>query len=150
MSKSNKGIDFGADLPIGWRNQTVYHFRGPEIDGMPHTLVVTVDRELQEPDIGRFAQRQTDPIKQNLQGLEILKDEATTIAGGNETYEFVYKWIPGEDVRLYQKYVFVFKDGMGFTISSSFNKRSFKMLAVQMKELIENILPGTYEPIEKD
>jgi hypothetical protein len=150
MSKTKQGIDFRADLPPGWQNQTVYHFRGPEIDGMPHTLVVTVDRDLQEPDIVRFARRQTDPIKENLQGLEILKDEVTTIENGNETYEFVYKWIPGEDVRLYQKYVFVIKAGMGFTISSSFNKRSFKMLAVQMKDLIENILPGTYESLEED
>ena len=150
MSDSDHRMNFNPSLPPGWHDQTVYHFRGPEIDGMPHVIVVIIDRNMTDPDLASFVERQTDPLRYNLQGIEILKDESITIDGGNQAHEFVYQWIPGEGVRLYQKYVFVIKDGMGFTISGSFSKRSLKMLGGQMTQLIETLLPGTYEQVESD
>jgi hypothetical protein len=143
-------MDFRFDLPKGWRDQTVYHFQGPEIDGMPHTLILTIDRQLLEPEITRFSRTRIDPIVENLQGLEVLKDEEITLERGNPCYEFVYKWIPGEGVRLFHKYIFVIKDKMGFTASCSFSKRSYQMLNEQMKALVEKVLPGTYQPLEED
>jgi len=141
---------FKIDLPTGWEDQTVYHFAGPEIEGRPHTIILTVDRHVQDNDITRFAQDRIEPIVENLQGLEVLKSEEITIENGNPAYEFVYRWIPGEGIKLYQKYIFVIMDGMGFSFSGSFSKKSLKMLGGQMKEIVESLLPGTYEPIEEE
>ncbi len=141
---------FKIELPTGWEDQTVYHFRGPDLDGIPHLVTLTVARQLRDENITRFAQERIDPIVQNLQGLEVLKSEETTVENGNPAYEFVYRWIPGEGVRFFQKHVFVISDGMGFSFSGSFSKKTFKMLGQQLKELIEGVLPGTYEPLEED
>jgi len=141
---------FQIKLPTGWEDQTVYHFRGPDIDGAPHLMILTVDRHLQDDDIATFAQDRMTPIEENLQGLEVLKKEEVTIEGGNPVFEFVYRWIPGEGIRMFQKYVFVLKDGLGFSFCASFSKKSLKMLGGQMKELVDSLLPGTYEPLEKD
>jgi len=141
---------FSLDLPHSWEDQTVYHFKGPDIDGRPHTIILTIDRLLRDDSIAHFAQDRIDPIVENLQGLEVLKKEEVTIENGNPVFEFVYRWIPGEGVKLFQKYVFVIKDGMGFSFSGSFSKKSLKMLGGQMKEIIESLLPGTYEPLEEE
>jgi hypothetical protein len=141
---------FEIALPTGWEDQTVYHFRGPDIDGTPHLIILTIDRHLQDDRIAVFAQDRMDPIEASLQGLEVLKKEEVTIEGGNPVFEFVYRWIPGEGIRMFQKYVFVTKDDMGFSFCGSFSKKSLKMLGGQMKELVDSLLPGTYEPLEED
>jgi hypothetical protein len=141
---------FKVDLPNGWEDQTVYHFRGPDIDGNQHLIILTVDRHLRDDDIVAFAQDRISPIEDNLQGLEVLKKEEVTIEDGNPVFEFVYRWIPGEGIRMFQKYIFVIKDDMGFSFSGSFSKKSLKMLGGQMKELVDSLLPGTYEPLEED
>jgi len=137
-------IDFNIKLPRGWQDQTSYYFRGPEIDGEVHEMHLNVDRFLQDSDIRRFAEEKTDPIK-SMQGLEVLKDEEVTLEGGNPVYEFVYKWIPADGIVEINKYVFVISDDMGFMFSARFSRKSYKMLGGQMKEIVERMLPGTYE-----
>ena len=147
---SKKTDRFRFDLPTGWEDQTVYHFRGPDIDGQSHTMTLTIARRLIDDDIAAFARDRIDPIVENLQGLEVLKQEEVTLEGGHPVFEFVYRWIPGEGVKLYQEYVFVIMDGIGFSFCCSFSKKSFKMLGNQMKDMVEALLPGTYEPPEED
>jgi hypothetical protein len=140
---------FKLDLPRSWDDQTVYYFRGPDIDEKEHQIILTIDRYLQHEDIEDFAREQTDPLLQNLQGLEVLKDEDVAIDDGNPVWEFVCRWTPGENVSVFKKYIFVFFDGMGFTFQAEFSKKSYKILGSQMKQMVENLLPGTYEPLEE-
>lgn len=142
------GNPFKLDLPTGWEDQTVYHFNGPNIDGQPHTLMLTIARRLVDSDVESFARDRINPIVDNLQGLEVLKDEETTVEGCYPSYDFAYRWIPGEGVSMYHRYIFVLANGMGFSFSASFSKKSFKMLSGQMKDVIESLLPGTFEPFE--
>jgi hypothetical protein len=141
---------FKLNLPKGWDDQTVYHFKGPDIDGQSHTLMLTIARRLADEDIEPFARDRINPIVENLQGLEVLKDEETTVEGCFPSHEFACRWIPGEGVQMIQRYVFVIAHGMGFTFSSTFSKKSHKLLGEQMKDVIESVLPGTYQPLEED
>lgn len=137
---------FNIPLPGGWEDQTVYFFRGPEIDGREHKLMMTVDRHPQKKNISEFAWQRTKPVIESLQGVEILKDEETTVPGCYPSYEFVYKWIPAEGIRLFRKCVFVLHGEYGFSFEIEFSKRTYKMLGGQVKKLIEGLLPETYEP----
>ena len=141
---------FRFKLPTGWEDQTVYHFKGPDIDGQSHTLMLTIVRNLADDDIESFARDRINPIIENLQGLEVLKDEETTVEGCFPSHEFACRWIPGEGLQLFQRYVFVVAHGMGFTFSATFSKKSHKLLGEQMTDVIESVLPGTYEPLEED
>jgi len=142
-----KDIDrFRFDLPRDWQDQTVYHFSGPEIDGQKHMLTLTIDRQLQETDIGSFARVRTQPAVESLQGIEVLKDEETTVPGCYPTYEFVYRWIPSAEIRLFKKYIFVLRESMGYSFEIEFSKKSYKLLGEQVKKIIESMLPGTFEP----
>jgi hypothetical protein len=139
---------FRFDLPDGWQDQTVYHFRGPVIDDKEHRLMLIIDRSLQQTDVKEFARLRTQPVVEALQGVEVLKDEETTVSGCYPSYEFVYRWMPAEGMRIYKKHVFVLREGGGYSIEIEFSKKSYKMLGSQVKKMIESLLPGTYEPRE--
>lgn len=147
---SKKDSRFYFDLPKGWNDQTVYAFYGPEIDGVNHMLLLTIDRNLQFNDIEEFAHHKMKPILDGLSGLEMLKDEDITVEDGRPAWEVVYKWIPGEGVVVLQQYVFVFADDMGFSFSCRYSKKSRQIVGPQVKDLIESLVPGTFQPLEED
>ncbi len=141
-------FDYKFELPKEWEDQTVYVFKGPTEDSYEHRLMLAIDRDLQDGIIKNFASQQTATIKENLQGLEVLKDQEITIEGGNPAYEFVCKWVPGNDFVVYKKYVFVIHDKRGFTFNCDFTKKTYQMLGKKVNELIEQLLPGTYKPLD--
>ena len=139
---------FRFDLPDGWQDQTVFHFRGPVIDDQEHLLTLVIDRFLQQTDVGEFARLRTQPVVEALQGVEVLKDEETTVPGCYPSYEFVYRWMPAEGVKILKKQIFVLREGRGYSLEIEFSKKSYKMLGEQVKKVIESLLPGTYKPRE--
>ena len=145
-----KDSRFYIDLPKGWSDQTVYAFCGPVVDGVNHMMLLAIDRNLQYDDIEEFKRVKMTPIVEGLAGLEVLKDEEVTVEGGHPAWEYVYKWIPGEGVVVIQKYVFVLADDMGYTFSCRFSKKTIQTVGLQVKDLIESLVPGTYEPLEED
>jgi hypothetical protein len=141
---------FRFDLPDGWEDQTVYHFRGPFEGEREHLLTLTLSRQVQHDDVASFAKEQTDPIVESMQGIDVIKDEEVTIENGNQAYEFVYRWMPAEGVTVFRKQVFVIKDRIGFMFSCEFSKKTLKTVGVGMRDAIEALVPGTYEPLEED
>lgn len=138
-------INFNINLPKGWQDQTMYYFKGPKLDEFEHEIMMTIDRKPQTDDIIEFARKRISPIVQTMTGIDVLKDKQTSISGGNESYEFVYKWIPADQMVEIHKYIYVLKDKLGFTFNIRFTKKSYKLLNNQIKEILESILPGTYE-----
>lgn len=144
-SKDNR---FEFKLPAGWEDQTAYTFKGPDDGDLSHSIVLIVDRKLQHDSVDSFAREKTRPILDALQGIDVLKDEETTVPGCNPSYDFYYKWIPSEEKIIFQKYVFVIADGMGFCFAAQFSKRTLKTVGAMMKKVVESVLPGTYEPLD--
>ncbi len=138
------------ELPSEWEDQTVYHFRGPRIGNVEHMMRLAVDRNLQHTEIRSFAQEKCDPIKNQMSDVEVLKDKEVTIDSGNPAWEFVYKWVPSDDIASIHKYIFVISEKIGFTFYCEFTKKSFKMLGDHVRQVVESAVPGTYDPIEED
>jgi len=147
---NQRHVSFEFDLPTGWEDQTVYYFRGPNDGDREHLLMLVLNRHLQHESVAGFAKEQTNPITSGLQGVEVVRDEEITQEDGNQAYEFVYKWTPAESIHIFKKYVFVIKGGIGFTFSCEFSKKSLKTVGVSMKDAIEALVPGTYEPLEEE
>ena len=147
MSKDNS---FKFDLPKGWMDQTVYVFQGPKEADLDHSIMLTLDRKLQQDKISHFAFERTSPIIEMMTGIDVLKNEEITLPDGNPAWEFVYKSVPADGMIFFNKYVFVFKDKMGFTFSGKFTKQTIKTVGAQMKQIIDDLLPGTYNPVDYD
>jgi len=144
-----KGHEFSFDLPEGWEDQSVYTFRGPDIGEQEHKLVLTIDRVLLQDTVTKFAKEKTAPILDHVKGLEVLKNEEITLEDGNPTFEFVVKWVPADEFVVFKKYVFVLCNEMGFTFNCDFSKKTYKILAGQMNDIIETLLPGTFEQLDE-
>lgn len=140
---------FKLDLPAGWEDQTVHVFQGPRVDDTDHMLMVMVDRHLQFDDISDFALKKIKAITEVFPDIEILKEEPVTIEGGNPVYEFVYKWYPGE-IPVYQKYIYVICDDLGFTFTCKFSKLTLKTVEAHMIDIVEELIPGTYREEDED
>lgn len=141
---------FTLDLPRGWEDQTVFIFATPEIDGRRSQMMMVLDRHLRTDSIDEFTRERTVPIVGSLQGLEILKHEEITLEGGNPAWEFIYKWAIADDASIYQMYVFVIAEKVGFTFSVQLTKKSYQLLGPQIRDIIDELVPGTYEPAEDD
>ncbi|MCK4574614.1 MAG: DcrB-related protein [candidate division Zixibacteria bacterium] len=148
MARNDNEMSFDIHLPSGWEDQTVYHFKGPEIDGRAHMLRLVVDRNLWHDNMASFVKDKRELLLETQQGIEVLKDQEVTIHNGNPVHELVYKWMIGEEKTAFCKYIFVMKDEMGFTFFTEFSKKSYKLLTGQVREIVENLLPGTYETQE--
>jgi len=109
-------------------------------------MMLTVDRNRQEDDLERYALARTQSILSSMPGTEVLKDEEITVPGGNPVYEFAFKWRPSDENTYLEKYFFVFYDNMGLTFYLRFEKNTHKTVGLQVKEVIESILPGTFNP----
>jgi len=144
------GDRFNIELPGEWEDQTVYHFRGPDDGDVSHTMSVTVTRHLQHDDVTQFAKQYTAVLLDNLQGVEVLKDEETSVAGCHQSYEFVYRWMPSDEIVTFNKYVFVIAEDLGFVFQCEFTKKTLKTIGSQFSEIVEHVLPGTYEPMEDE
>jgi len=140
---------FHFELPGEWEDQTVYYFRGPVEKGVEHTLMMTIDRHLQDDDIEDFARVRINAVEGSFPGMETMIDEEITVPGGIPAYEYTYKWIPSEDMKFVEKYVFAFKNGMGFTFYIRFEKNTHKTVGMQLAKVIESLLPGVYKPVEE-
>jgi hypothetical protein len=150
MSSSEQNDRFRISLPPGWDDQTVYHFKGPDEDGQEHKLMLVVTRHLQYESVREFARSNTEPITSSFQSVEVLKDEEVTIEHGLPTWEFVYRWNLADDMSIIEKRVFVIKSGLGFAFSISFSKKSYKTVGAGLDDVIDAILPGSYNPVEEN
>lgn len=143
---ANKTRDFTFELPRGWEDQTAYTFRGPTVGEVEHLLMLYLDRSGRHDFVRDLAKEHIDPIVKNVQGLEVLKDQDVTREGCNPTYEFVAKWVPGEGVVVFKRYVFVLPpEGLGFIFVCDFSKKSYEEIRFDMDDIVEGLVPGTFE-----
>jgi hypothetical protein len=137
-------IEFNIELPGEWQDQTMYYFRGPEIEGFVPEITLNVDRFVQTDDINEYSRERISPIVQSMQGIEVMKDREITREGGNPAYEFVFRWIPADEVVEIHRYLYVMKADLGFTLLGRFSKKSYRVLKEQFREIADRLLPGTF------
>jgi hypothetical protein len=132
---------FTLDLPGGWEDETIYTYKGPDDSGVQHRITLVIDRATDAETIDEFAGPRIDTVMATLQGAEMLKEEPKELASGIPAYECVYKWIPvGSDARFVRN-VYLLADGVGYTFSGTFSKKTLKTIGVEMDRIIESFVP---------
>ncbi|MDX9857479.1 MAG: DcrB-related protein [candidate division Zixibacteria bacterium] len=128
------------DLPGGWQDQTVYRFKGPDDGDTEHAVTLVVDREAGDTPADRYTRVRIDTALETLQPSETVKDEAITLSNGMAAYEAVLKWVPVDDQVIFHKMVYVVRNGIGYTFTGNFTKKTIKTVALDMDRLITSIL----------
>jgi hypothetical protein len=136
---------FDVGLPAGWQDQTAYTFVGPELGGLQHILTLIVDHFAGDTELVDYARERIDLLIDSMTGLEVLKEEEKTLASGLEAYEVVVKWLPTDENVIFRKQVYIVDDGIGYTFSINFSKRTMKTIGVQIDQIIDSFRPGGEE-----
>lgn len=134
---------FQIDLPDGWEDRTVHYFIGPDDSGVQHALNLVVDRESDPSDLVAYARERIDHVIETMPNAQILKEEEKTLGEDIPTYEAVYKWIPPGGEVTFQKLIYIIRDGIAYTFSANFSKKTMKTIAVEVDRIIES-----FEPID--
>ncbi len=133
---------FNIGLPDGWEDQTVHYFKGPEDSGVQHAISLVIDRYAEGLTLSDYARERIDMMLEVLQGVEILKEEERSLTDERQVYECVYKWIPSDDKIIFRKVMFFLIDGVAYTFSSDFSKKTLKTIGVEVEKIIESFAPG--------
>lgn len=141
MSTNNQ---FLLNLPEGWTDTTVFTFQGPHDSGVQHNLVLVIDPAVEKDiEIAAYAKQQLENSKLVLPGFEMINEQEKTIIPDIPAYEIVYKYIPADEVIIFQKQVFMIIDGKGYSFTSSFSKKTLKTIANEVDEIIASFVPIT-------
>ena len=135
------GNRFELELPEEWEDQTMYIYKGPEINGFQHDLMLVIDDVLESDNLKDFARERIDVLMNSMQNMEILKEEEKTLENGYKAYEAVIKWIPVDDKIIFQKRVYMIIEGIGYTFSANLTKMTMKTIGLQINKIIESFNP---------
>ena len=120
----------------------MHQFLGPDDSGVQHVLNLVVDPNAQTDDVEDYARDRIDQIVESMPAAEILKEEQKMLASGVEAYEAVYKWVSPNGKVTFQKLVYMIRDGVAYTFSANFSKKTIKTIGVEVDRIIESFEPG--------
>ena len=133
---------FALHVPETWEDKTVYTFEGPEEDGIRHNIWVTIENNVEVPDLERYAQMNIQATENELQGYRELKQGPLTLTNRQPAYEHVYRWSPVENREVYQRVMYVLKNNTGYILTSTFSKKTWKILGSEIDRIFRSFTTG--------
>ena len=131
---------FALHVPDTWEDKTVYTFEGPEEDGIRHNIWVTIENNVEVPDLERYAQMNIQAVENELQGYHGLKQGLLTLQNCHPAYEHVYRWSPVENREVYQRVMYVLKNKTGYILTSTFSKKTWKILGSEVDKILRSFI----------
>lgn len=132
--RSNRRII--VDLPVGWSDESIYFFRGPEQAGVQHSLTVTVDDDPGDKSLEEYAKDRIAMLQASQPGLDVLKQGPVVLEDGSRAYELVCKWSSGGDRPEFARQVFVYRDGSAFIFYGKYTKPTARTLGAAINHMI--------------
>jgi hypothetical protein len=134
---------FSLDFPDSWKETTVFTFEGPHDSGVQHNLVLTIDRNPpKDVALKDYAKGQFDATTHLLPGFEFIDEKEGKLPSGNPIYEITYKYMPADEIVLFQKQWYVFVDQQAFIFTSTFNKKTLNTVAHDVVQIIASLKTG--------
>lgn len=129
---------FSLKLSEDWKDQSVYRFEGPQEDGIQHAIVVSLENDVEIPSLEKYAELQIRSLETELQGYQELKRGPLVLNNQLPAYELVYKWVPVEDRKVYQRAVWILFNNTGYMISATFSKKTWKIFGPEVDKIIKS------------
>jgi hypothetical protein len=140
---------FTLALGKDWVDKTAFSLAGPITDGIQHLITVTVDPDVEVDAVRDYADWHTRILEAQLKGCQVLKRASVSLINGMPAYRVIYVWHPMEDLRLYQDQLYVLHEGVGYTLTASFTKKTRKTLGPQVARMMLSFNPSL-APAEVD
>jgi hypothetical protein len=129
-----------------WKETTVHTFEGPHDSGVQHNLVLTIDPNVpKDIALKDYAKGQFEATTRLLPGFEFIEEKEKRIPSGEPVYEITYKYLPVDDVTLFQKQWYLFVKKKAFIFTSTFSKKTLNTIANDVIEIIGTLKVGNEE-----
>ena len=140
---------FQLDFPDAWKETTVYTFEGPYDSGVQHNLAVVVDPFiLKDMTVEEYARRQIEGPRSVMPGFDLVSEKEKKLPDGTPVYEIVYRYVPAENVELFQKQMFIKRDGKAFVFTATFTKKTLATVGSEVDKIIASF--KMLKPVEND
>jgi hypothetical protein len=124
----------------GWKETTVFTFEGPHDSGVQHNLVLTIDRNPpKDIALKDYAKGQFEVTTHLLPGFEFVEEKEKKMPSGDQIYEITYKYIPADEVILFQKQWYLFSNDKAFIFTSTFSKKTLNTIAHEVMQIIGSL-----------
>jgi hypothetical protein len=133
---------FSLRVPATWEDKSVYTFEGPEEDGVRHNIWVTIENNVEVPDLEQYAQMNIQAAETALQGYRELKRGPLALNNRQPAYELVYRWSPVADREVYQRVIYVLYNRTGYILTATFSKKTWKMLGTEIDKIFKSFTTG--------
>lgn len=139
---------FQLTFPDGWKETTVYTFEGPHDSGVQHNLVLMIDPFInKDTELKNYAHAQLDSSKQVLPGFEMLGEVDKKLPDGTLAFEVSYKYVPAENISLYQKQVYCIKENKAFVFTATYSEKTMQTIANDVDNIIASFL--LFKPVQQ-
>lgn len=126
-----------------WRETTTYTFEGPNDSGVQHNLVLVILDDMPENvELGEYARANCDVTTNLLPGFEYVEEKEGSLPSGIKTWEIVYKYIPSDDVVLFQKQWYIPIGKKVFVFTSTFSKKTLATIANDVAGIVASLRVG--------
>jgi len=127
---------FSMSFPPDWEDRSYYRFEGPVEDGVKHTIIVTIENNVDVPNLEQYADLNIKAVEKDLQGYQELKQGPVTLDSRVPAYELVYKWVPVKDRQVYQRVIYILINKTGYILTATFSKKTWKMLGTEINKIL--------------
>jgi hypothetical protein len=135
---------FHCTLPDNWKESTIYTFEGPHDSGIQHNLVLVIDTKVPKKiALAEYAKIQFGTNKEVLPGFAMVNEIEKELPNGNKIYEIVYKYVPSDELVLFQKQIFMILEGKGYIFTATFTKKTLQTISHEVDEIISDFAPVT-------
>ena len=127
---------FSIKIPPDWEDRSYYRFEGSIEDGVKHTIILTIENNVDVPDLQQYAELNIKAVATELQGFQELKRGLLKLDSGLPAYELVYKWTPVKDRQVYQRVIYILMNRTGYILTATFSKKTWKMLGPAINKIL--------------
>lgn len=129
---------FTLEIPQEWEDHSIYRFDGPINDGIKHNIIITIENNVEVPNLQHYVEMNIKTLKMGLQGYIELKQAPFILNNGISAYELVYKWIPVDNREVYQKVIYILINKTGYILSATFSKKTWKTMGPEVDKILKS------------
>ncbi len=146
MTRPYAGNGFTLEIPDGWVDMTIHTFVGPSGEDPTSWVRAIVDPDVAGAALDAYADRCILAASRAAPGFRLLRRQALRLAGGSAAIRAEARWFPTDDVRFYQRMVYVLWGGIGVALSSHLTKKTRHTQGPIVDRLMESIRPRVASP----
>jgi len=123
-----------------WKETTIHTFEGPFDSGVQHNIVLMIDPDVpKDVSLKEYAKDQCERAATQLPGFEYVDQKEKIMRTGISAYEIIYKYMPTDEVVLFQKQWYMVIEKKIYIFTSTFNKKTLNTIANDIEGIIESL-----------